>query len=247
MLIEREVYLEGKQYLVTISDEQKALRSAYAEGRAVIGLWDRNKEGQSLEPAEYLIEDIAQADEQLLERVVRRRFHLPWIIAETKHLIIREFVPEDAGQIPGDEVSGEDDQVFLEEESLRVYCSRYRFYEYGIWAIVEKESGLLVGKAGLSLFSLEDSQWVKERTKKEDIPLELGYHIFSLYRRRGYGREACEAILTYGSQHISNKIYARIRKDNRASLKLAEALGFRLIPPECSGLEPQLYLGVWCC
>ena len=110
MTEKRTVFISGTPYTVTISSEQEVLSAAYAAGGAIIGLWDKNRSGQSLAPADYVVECAEDADEEFLERVVRRRLHMPWIIAETERLVIREFtaedaahmIPEDAG--PGDEI-----------------------------------------------------------------------------------------------------------------------------------------------
>lgn len=58
--------------------------------------------------------------------------------------------------------------------------------------------------------------------------LELGYHIFPAYRRRGYGLESCAGILEYGRRELeADRFLVRIRKENVPSLALAEKLGFR--------------------
>ena len=56
--------------------------------------------------------------------------------------------------------------------------------------------------------------------------LELGYHIFRPWRRMGYGLEGCQAVLDWEEKELALPVYVRIRKDNLASLRLAEKLGF---------------------
>ena len=48
-----------------------------------------------LSPALYLVERLEDADEELLKKAVCRRFSMPWTIAETKRLLIREFKASD--------------------------------------------------------------------------------------------------------------------------------------------------------
>ena len=140
MTEKRTVFISGTPYTVTISSEQEVLSAAYAAGGAIIGLWDKNRSGQSLAPAEYVVECAEDADEEFLERVVRRRLHMPWIIAETERLVIREFTAEDAAHMIQEDV-GPGDEIFHRREKLTAYIdSQYRFFEYGIWAVVEKES-----------------------------------------------------------------------------------------------------------
>lgn len=243
---EREITVEGKIFQVTISDDHEALRSAFAEGRAVVGLWDRERADQNLAPAAYVVEDLKDIDDVFLERVIRRREGLPWNIVKTKRLTIREFAPQDFVSIPDEPEAGKSGSLFLKEETLKDYiCHQYGFYEYGIWALVDHEKGLLVGKAGISNLELTGQEEFFSSIKKNDTPVELGYHIFSPYRQQGYGKEACMAILSYAALTVSERIYARIDERNLASIKLAEDLGFRLIARTHSGSVPQLCLYEW--
>lgn len=248
MTWEREITIEGNVFRVTISDDCEALRSAYAEGRAVIGLWDPEKTDQCLTPAGYVAESLEDIDDEFLERVVRRKEGLPWQIAKTQRLTIREFTPGDCSFIPDEPGGGEAGRIFLEEGSLKDYIRcQYGFYEYGIWAVVDNNTGRLVGTAGICNLELSMQQELLKAIKNNDTPLELGYHIFSPYRRQGYGKEACHAILRYAASAVSERIYARIDQRNRSSVKLAESLGFRLIAQTHSGSVPRMCLYEWNC
>lgn len=248
MIFEREIVVEGKRFQVTISDDQQALRSAYAEGRAVIGLWNRERKDQCLSPARYVAESIDDIDQIFLERVVRRNEGLSWQIAATSRLTIREFVPADCSFIPDEPDGGEYGSIFLQESLLDNYIRyQYGFYEYGIWAVVRKDTGGLVGKAGICNLDLSGQEEFRKAIKNNDTPVELGYHIFSSYRRQGYGREACRAILDYAAYAVSERIYARISPDNLSSAKLAEELGFRLIAQTRNESVPRMCLYEWNC
>ena len=241
MTLEREAAVEGKIFKVTISDDRKVLQSAYEEGRAVVGLWDRKREGaQCLTPAVYVVESAEDADDEFLERVVRRKEGLPWVIAETERLIIREFVPGDLSTISS--------CLFPDEEALNAYiCNQYAFYEYGIWALVERSGNKLIGEAGIFNMELSGQEEFAEAVKNNDTPIELGYHIFSPCRRQKYASEACRAILRYGAENVSDKIYARIDGENLPSLRLAENLGFQLTARTHSGSKPRMCLYEWSC
>ena len=86
--------------------------------------------------------------------------------------------------------------------------NQYRFHECGLWALVLKKSGLIIGKAGITAG-------------------ELGYHIYGPFRGRGYAFEACSAILGYAEEELGLR-HVRIKtgEGNEASVRLAEALGF---------------------
>ena len=249
----RTVLIGGTPYPVTISSEQEVLSAAYAAGGAILGLWDKTRSGQSLSPADYVVECMEDVDEEFLERVVRRRFHLPWLIAETKRLIIREFTVEDAAHMAAGE-AGPGDDIFCSSEKLAAYIdSQYRFFEYGIWALEEKKSKAVIGKAGLFQpdWKFDDAKVFETGTfqadmlpalTQEDTPLELGYHIFSPWRRSGYAKEACREILNYGTGRLARCICAVIEEENTASIRLAESLGFRLTAQRYNGSAGLLYL-----
>ncbi|GLC83186.1 GNAT family N-acetyltransferase [Lacrimispora brassicae] len=248
MTWEQEITIEGNVFQVTISDDHEALRSAFAEGRAVVGLWDSRRTDQNLAPAAYVVESLEDIDEAFLERVVRRKEGLPWNIARTERLTIREFMPSDFASIPDEPEAGTSGALFLKEESLKDYIRhQYGFYEYGIWAVVDHGTGQLVGKAGVSNLELDGQDELLKAIKNNDTPVELGYHIFSPYKQKGYGKEACRAILSYATSAVSEKIYARIHEGNLGSIKLAQDLGFRLIARTHSGSVPGLCLYEWNC
>lgn len=217
MLIIKYVTVEGRNYPVTLSDNFEALQAAYAAGGAIVGLWHPSHgtgQGGNQIPKEclYLTDDPAAADSKLLEKAVRRRFHMPLIIGLTKRLRIREFKEDDPLESEGDAAdAGEPGAVFCDAALRSAYInSRYRFYECGLWALEERGSGILAGKAGIT-----DG--------------ELGYHIYRPFRRQGYGAEACRAIIAYAEQQMGLKVlFLKIGPDREASVRLAEALGFQL-------------------
>ena len=228
------IWVENKAYPVVVSDEREALLAAKAAGRVFVALYTENPEQETLWDAEYLAAPDAICPEYL-ERIVRRHIGFPWIIAETDRLIIREFTLGDISQMPEEadswytEEERTADRVFYDKEKLEAYIkSQYRFYEYGIWAVVRKEDGVIIGKAGVT--NLEEPEQGESDNKM--IPaeesaeyLELGYHIFCPYRRQGYAEEACRAILKYTKEELACPVCARVVKENTASIQLLEKLG----------------------
>ena len=208
MTIVKEVTVEGIRYPVTVSDDNEALLAAAAAGRAIIGIWDPSVRplGAGFDACLYLVCEMEAADDILLEKAVRRQYGLPWIIAQTKRLLIREFTKDD----PLEAESADDgDGVFSDRARREDYIdNQYRFHECGLWALVLKKSGLIIGKAGITAG-------------------ELGSHISGPFRGRGYAFEACSAILGYAEEELGLR-HVRIKtgEGNEASVRLAEALGF---------------------
>lgn len=208
MTIVKEVTVEGIRYPVTVSDDNEALLAAAAAGRAIIGIWDPSVRplGAGFDACLYLVCEMEAADDMLLEKAVRRQYGLPWIIAQTKRLLIREFTKDD----PLEAESADDgDGVFSDRARREDYIdNQYRFHECGLWALVLKKSGVIIGKAGITAG-------------------QLGYHIYGPFRGRGYAFEACSAILGYAEEELGLR-HVRIKtgEGNEASVRLAEALGF---------------------
>lgn len=213
---ERTVTVDGMPCTVVISDEKEALLAADAAGRASVALW---REGGEFLPAAFAVERPEDADEEFLERVARRKLGLPWVIAGTERLILREFGEGDFEEMEAaaedSDGLGPDAAVFQNRETFLAYIRRqYPFFQFGIWAAVERESGRIVGRLGFGL--PEDGR----------EGLELGYHIFAPWRGRGYGREGCKAALEWQKRELGLPVYARIHRENTASQRLAASLGF---------------------
>lgn len=224
------VTVDGQSCPLTVSDENEALQAAYAAGGAILGIW-REKPEQEMDPNHaksgekemllenpvsqdfsgfdhclYLITDESDITPELFERTVRRHLDLPWRIAETDRLWIREFSSADPLE-PESEQDGFG--VFSDWEKREAYRrSQYRFAECGLWALVEKKSGIIIGKAGIT-------------------EGELGYHVYSAYQKQGYAAEAGRAILRYAAEELGLlEVTLQIEKTNQASICLAEKLGF---------------------
>lgn len=271
MVREIEVLAEEVRHTVIISDEPWALLAAKAAGRAVIGVEPgeeaEGEAGQRLASAplpiapeltRYIVPGWEYVTEELAELVLRRHLGLPWTIGVTGRLVIRELTREDAGRVPQQEVLSEEEELFRDPEKLEAYIKgQYGFYEYGTWALVRQNDGVLVGLAGVSQPRMPEELAggpgaAGEACEADAGPaaqalaspaaqassgpsaqapsgpadyLELGYRIFSPYRRQGYALEACREILEYTHEVLGSRVCALIRAENKASCRLAERLG----------------------
>ena len=226
------VKVNNREIPVLISDEKEALLAAKTAGRAVVGLWSPGTALEDLSAADYVVESLSDATDEYLERVVRRVLGLPWKICETERLVIRELFGDDFDEVYSENVGRGFGSV---EEFLAYVKNQYAFFEFGLWALVSKETGELIGVAGLSMpdddrkenrnaefYELTDPLY---QNRKE--VLALGYHIFARFRCQGYGIESCRAILQYGRETFGvNRFLVRIAPDNEASKRLAGKLGF---------------------
>lgn len=164
----------------------------------------------------YAVESLAELDIEYLERVRRRYNHIPWDIGETDRCLIRELSLSDLPALyelydkPGmtDFVEPLYDYE-TELEYQKAYIENmYGFYEYGMWLVFSKETGKLIGRAGL----------------EHD---ELGYMIAPEFQNQGYATEVCRFIIEYARENTDfEELYCRIDERNEASVRLAKKLGF---------------------
>jgi RimJ/RimL family protein N-acetyltransferase len=86
---------------------------------------------------------------------------------------------------------------------------------FGQWAVVERGSGQLVGRAGL---------W-----QPEGWPgLEVGWVLGRAYWGRGFATEAAQAALDYAFEALGARhVISLIRPENQPSIRVAKRLGER--------------------
>ena len=91
--------------------------------------------------------------------------------------------------------------------------NQYGFYDYGVWTVIEKEGGKIIGRAGLSV-----------RPGEEDP--ELGFLIGVPWQGKGYATEICKAIIAYAQEEMEAKgVIAYVQPDNKASIRVCEKVG----------------------
>lgn len=164
----------------------------------------------------YAVESLAELDIEYLERVRRRYNHIPWDIGETDRCLIRELSLADLPALyelydkPGmtDFVEPLYDYE-TELEYQKAYIENmYDFYEYGMWLVFSKETGKLIGRAGLE-------------------HNEMGYMIAPEFQNLGYATEVCRFIVDYARKNTDfEELYCWIDEKNVASVRLAKRLGF---------------------
>lgn len=213
----------GEEATLFITDDAAFARQLAKEGKAVLGvLTEKNKE-DSFAGVKFLTEGLDNIDEEYLEKVYRRYAKLPWTVLETPRLIIRESVPADVEAFyeiySEPQVSRFMHDLYEDKNEQIRYMEQYRenvyeFYGCGIWTVVLKETGQVIGRAG---FSMRDGF---------EEP-EIGFVVGVPWQRQGIAREACQAILEYGRKWLGfSRVQALVQPENDASIQLLESLGF---------------------
>lgn len=174
---------------------------------------------------DIVVEGFEEVDFDFLEKIYQRHHDIPWKILETERLFVRELALTDMDALfelysyEGMTDYMEGLYPYEEEyEYQKAYIENmYRFFGYGMWLVFEKETGKLIGRAGV------------EHREALDGELELGYAIGKPWQGKGYATEVSLGILTYVKEELGfDKICSLVQPENAASLHVLEKCGFLL-------------------
>jgi RimJ/RimL family protein N-acetyltransferase len=99
------------------------------------------------------------------------------------------------------------------EASLSGHIQQWQNYDFGMWAVVEKITGHLMGRCGLSFL---------DKTPE----VELGYVFAQEYWGQGIATEAALASIQYGFEQVKlDRIVAIAHPENIASRRVIEKVG----------------------
>jgi RimJ/RimL family protein N-acetyltransferase len=100
---------------------------------------------------------------------------------------------------------------------IKRQLKRYEDNEYGLLALIEKSTMEMIGQCGLITMNVENSR-----------ELEVGYHIISRYKGRGYATEAAKFFMDWVFENdLADLFIALIHVDNIDSQSVAKKLGLR--------------------
>lgn len=151
--------------------------------------------------------------------MLKKRIRVPRL--ETERLILREWTPADAedlyeyardpdvgphaGWKPHEDV----------RESRKIIDELFRFNE--TWALVEKESGRIVGSIGLE----------QDKYRPEIRSREMGYSLGKAYWGRGYMTEAAKRLIHYAFEELKLEVLMiRTGDANLRSRRVIDKCGF---------------------
>lgn len=206
-----------------ITDSPQAAGHYLEDGWYVTILCHERNRQETFPATRYAIEDLFALEYRSFEEVYRRLAGLPWDILETERLWVRESTLSDVEdfyriyQEPS--ITRYMENLFPEKEAEQAYMKAYidqiyGFYGYGLWSVVLKESGQVIGRAGLSV------------REGYDVP-ELGFVIEAGQQGKGLASEVCTAILRYARQELAfDRVQALVREENLISKRLLARLGF---------------------
>jgi RimJ/RimL family protein N-acetyltransferase len=161
---------------------------------------------------------------------------------ETERLVLRPFEPGDLDALHAMQSDAEvarwlyDEPRTLEETRtlLGLKIAGHEVTEEGNWlsaAVIERESGDLVGDVSLRWFS------VVHKTG------EIGFMFRPAYQGRGYATEAARGLIAFGFEGMGfHRVIGRAEARNTASVRVLEKLGMRR---EALLVENEWVKGEW--
>lgn len=209
-------------FIAAICDSQRMIDYFLAESIPVLGYEGSADWHLSCSHVFLSFENLKEAD---LREAYCRFYHQPMLILQTERTLVREITDPDLDALfelySGSHMTDFMEPLYPRDEEAR-YLSNYiekiyGFYGYGMWVIVEKETGKLIGRAGFE---------TRESCKSGEA--ELAYAIAEDRWNQGYATEVCRAIAFYAfSTYHFHRLIARVHPKNGASLAVLSHLGFR--------------------
>lgn len=207
-----------------LTDDSKALHGLLQTGAWAAAISHPGNKGQTFSEARYVVEEVPELEYSTYDEIFRRLAGLPWNILETKRCLLRETTEEDVEAFfriySNPEITRYTEKLYPEMEQERQYIRDYikkiyGFYGFGVWTVVLKSTGEVIGRAGLSI-----------RQGCEDP--EIGFVIGTPWQGQGIAYEICAGILKYAREVLEfDRIQVLAEPGNEASLRLCRKLGFQ--------------------
>ena len=210
---------------LVIEDSENGCRAAKAAGMTCMAYYNPDSGKQNLQTASVVVEGFEEIDAIFANKVYCHHHHLPALVCETERLLIKEMEERDiprlmeicAQETSRDACEGIAKPLTEELEGFVDYRTyMYELCDMGYWCVIKKDTGEIIGRAGI-----EPKYWDNRKTV-----VELGYVIDENFRHQGFAYEACQAILQVAGERGAVYLHCRIKKDNQPSRQLARKLGF---------------------
>ena len=147
------------------------------------------------------------------------------MILETQRLILREMTCDDFSSLckhlQDEEVMYAYEHAFSDEKvwsRIEKQFQQYKNNGFGVWAVIIKENGELLGECGPSMQPCDNGE-----------VLEIGYIFQKKYWHRGYATEAAIACREYAFNTLNaSEVFSLIRDTNITSQNVAKRNGMTI-------------------
>lgn len=219
--VEKWICLKKESLFLT--DDNEIIKYLKSQECGIIA-WYHLHLSENLIFTEMAVQDLNEIEWDFLVKIYERYRGIPWKIAETKRLLIREMAEADLEDLyqlyANKEVTRFIEDLYPNKEDELKYIKDYikniyAYYGFGMWLLIDLYTGELIGRAGLSYRPGYDEA-------------ELGYVIGKQYWRKAYAIEACLKILELGRDiYELRRVQAFTQPENIASISLLEKMNFK--------------------
>ncbi|MGZ7094188.1 MAG: GNAT family N-acetyltransferase [Candidatus Angelobacter sp.] len=144
------------------------------------------------------------------------------VILETSRLLLREFTLQDVDALAAvlsDPIAMQYYPAALDRKGVAEWIEknmgRYQRDGHGLWAMLLKDTGELIGDCGCVLQEVEEMNY-----------MEVGYHVRRDLWGNGYATEAAHACMQYAFTKLhATRVISLIRPENAQSRRVAEKNG----------------------
>jgi len=220
-----------------VTDIPKFAVMLASKGYPVLAYVHEGNRQESFVGVQYVIEGFEDVDVDYFVRVWQRQTGKPWHILDTERCTVRETTVEDLDAFyeiyKEPSVTEYMENLFQDREEEVAYLETYAktiygFYGFGMWTVILKETGEIIGRAGIDV------------REGYEYP-EIGFLIGVPWQGRGLAKEVCRAILEYAKEELEfERIQAFVRPGNEKSINLLKDLGFSYEGEEL--LQGELHL-----
>ena len=227
-----EIDSSERENTIYVCDDSDVAKRLCVAGENVVALLTEENIDSDFSFCKYAVMDVSACELDFFEGILKRFLGLPWDILETERCLVRETTVEDVDAFydlyKDKEITEYMEDLFEDRDEEIEYTKSYiknvyEFYGFGMWTVLEKTSGKIIGRAGVSY------------REGYELP-ELGFMIGKAYWRQGYAFEVCKAIANYMHENYEmDQIQIFIEPENTPSILLAKKLGAYLDKEQCMG------------
>ena len=216
---------------IVLCNTDEAIQRHRMAGLPVIAVSHTGNSSEELMGTPWLILSPEALTRDFLYKVYCRHYERPMWILETERCRLRELSAEDFDALlllQKENAQNPEGCFFPDgcdnpEDFLSNYIRhQYPFFDFGLYAVLEKETGNFMGIAGFTGITEIASDGLS-------LSAEVSYALLQKYQRRGLAKEVLLALLAYGRKTGGFRQFtARIRPDNVASAALAKKCGIQI-------------------
>ena len=175
---------------------------------------------------DLIVESFEEVEADFLIKLWHHKNGVPCSVVNTERTEIRELCEKDVDEVI--KISRQEHIIrFVEDgrvseteqrEKLLAYMENvYKVYDFGIWGIFEKKTGILIGVISLDLLKTT-----------ENAEYEAGFFIRKEKLGLGFGKEALDAVVYYAKNKLEAlRLMAVTAKEDIGAVKLLEKCGFK--------------------